>query len=447
MELKKGYLVLVFLLFVIALLLYLSFSTQIVFHDTPEYYSVTKDLAGYGNVGVYSTHSFVYSFFVAPFVRIFPSFLTIKLVNMFWLLLDTLLVFLFFKDKRVFLLWVFSPLVWLVSVQYSPILPASFFTLLMYLAFIKWESTKKSYFFVISALSGGMTFALYEPSIILIVFFMLSFFYKKSLLTSLLFLLLMFPTFAVRLLVDYVLTGFPFYSLVRYFGSNLAVVLGYNPGTSLLHGFASLETVYSLFLITPLLFMFFKVDFSKNKRLLLFVLLSSLFFFLRSGLVKYFLLIAPLIFLLLSSIMTKKLLVINSILSVILIVIFSQGSFATDYSKLVAEDMRLISIEYPSAHYVDAADASLYTWDGGYKFYNIYEYFNAATNSTYYSDYNIVVGNKRVNLYQILELKAALKPNYGADILTSPLLMEKGAVPLEGFKLQKCYQYLCLYKK
>ncbi|MEM4245077.1 MAG: hypothetical protein QXR60_02650 [Candidatus Nanoarchaeia archaeon] len=448
MRFNKNYIVFAFLFFVIGLTLYVSLSTKIIFHDTPEYFEVTKDLAGYGNVGVYSTHSFVYTYFISFFVKIFPSILIIKLINMFWLILDAFLLSIFFNDKRVFLLFIFSPMVWIVSIQYSPILPCSFFILLMYTTFMRWESTgNKSYFFV-SALSGGLTLALYEPSLIILLFFLVAFFYKKSFCTTLAFSFLMLPTFSLRLILDYFLTGFPFYSIVRYFGTNLAAVFGFNPGTKgFFHGFFSIETAYSPFLILPLIFLFFKVDFSKNKRLLLFVLLSSLFLFVRGGLVKYFLLIAPFIFVLLSPLMTKKLLVFNSILSVILIVLFSIPFFGADPTTLIYDDMRSIYTYYPSEHYIDGAYVSLYYWGDQYKFYNIYEYLHSVSNRPYYSDYGTVVNNKKVNLYQILELKAALKPNYGEDIITSPLIMKKNDTPLEGFKLLKCYQYLCVYTK
>lgn len=447
MQFKKSYLVLVLLLFFVALASYVSFSTRVVFHDTPEYFTVTKDLAGFGNTGVYSTHSFVYSLFTSFFVKLLPGFLVIKLVNVFWLFLDTLLIFFFFKDKRVFLLWVFSPLVWLVSVQYSPLLPASFFFLLMYLCFFRWEETGKRSYFVVAGLSAGMTFALYEPSIAILAIFIISFFYKKPFLTAVLFLLLALPTFSLRLLTDYFLTGFPFYSLVRYFGTNIAVVLGLNEGTKgFLHGLSSPTTLYSLFLIAPLIFLFYRVNFSKDKRLILFVLVSSLFLFVRSAYAKYFLLTAPLIFVLLAKVMTKKLIVVNSVVSLVLIALFSQGYFAPDPSNVIAGDMEVVSEDYPSVHYIDAADVSLYLWDGNYRFYVIYEYLDAV-GKVPFSDYEVVVQNRRVGLYQVLELKAALKPTYKDDILTSPLVVRKGDSPLEGFKLGRCYEYLCVYTR
>ena len=358
-----------------------------------------------------------------------------------------LLIFLFFRDRRVFWLWIFSPLVWLVSIQYSPVLPASFFVLLMYIAFVKWESTKKRVYFIVSALSGGLTFALYEPSILILALFVLVFFYKKSLLAAFSFVLLTIPAFLLRIASDYFVTGFPLYSLVRYFGTNLAVAFGLNPGTrGLLHGLSSTSTLYSLFIICPLIFMFFRVDFSKNKRLLLFVLLSGLFFFLRSAYSKYFLLIAPLIFVLLAPVMSRRLLVFNSIVSVVLIVVFSQGYFASDPSEVMARDMGLISRDYPSTHYIDLADVPLYLWDEKYQFYSIYEYLHSIGKLNY-SDYHLVVENKEVNFYQILELRAVLKPNYGGDIYTAPFIVKKGDKPLEGFKLEDCYEYLCVYKK
>ncbi|MFH1210403.1 MAG: hypothetical protein V1645_00655 [archaeon] len=437
-----------FLLFLVGLLFVAFFSAEVIFHDTPEYIEITKALAGYSTKGVYSTHSFVYSFFVAEFVKVFPSLITIKVVNLFWLVLTSLVLFFFYRDKRAFLLWVFSPLVWTLSIQYSPVVPASFFLLLMYIFFVKWESTDKRFYFVFSALSGGLAFSLYEPVFIVLAFFMFSFFLRKSFISALLFFLLMIPTFAVRLLVDQLLTGFPLYSLVRYFGTNLAVILGFNPGTKgFLHGIFFPQAYMLIFIIMPLLFMFYKVDFSKNKNLILFVLLNALFFFVRGGLIKYFLLFTPFIFILLAPIMSKKAMVINSVLSVLFIIILLFPSFGPDPSIAISRELPQIRSDFPSARYIDGADLNLYLWDNSYSFYRLEEYFLAVQGKEYSSDYHILVSDKRLDLFQELELRASLKVGYDDDVFDVPLIVRKGWQPLENFEFGKCYEYLCVYTK
>jgi hypothetical protein len=437
-----------FLLFLVGLLLFAVFSTEVLFHDTPEYIEITKALAGYTTKGVYSTHSFVYSFFVAEFVKLFPSLLTIKILNLSWLVLTSLVLFFFYRDKRAFLLWIFSPLVWTLSIQYSPVVPASFFLLLMYIFFVKWESEDKKYYFVLSALSGGLAFSVYEPVFIVIAFFMFSFFLRKSFISALLFFLLLLPTFAVRLLVDQVLTGFPLYSLVRYFGTNLAVILGFNQGTKgFLHGIFFPQAYMLIFIIAPLLFMFYKVDFSKNRKLMLFVLLNSLFFFVRGGLIKYFLLFTPFIFILLAPVLSKKLIIINSIISVFIIAILLFPYFGADPSIAIANELPKIRSDFPSEKYIDGADLNLYLWDNSYRFYRLEEYFLAVKGKNFSSEYQVVVENKGLDLFQVLELKAGLKVSYGKDIFTVPLIVRKGWQPLEKFEFGKCYEYLCVYTK
>ncbi|MFH1331912.1 MAG: hypothetical protein ABIH63_01365 [archaeon] len=448
MEFDRRYLLVFLLFFIVGLFLMAFFSTEIIFHDTPEYIEVTKGLAGYTTKGIYTTHSFVYSFFVAQFVKLFPSFLTIKVLNLSWLVLTSLLLYFFFRDKRAFLLWVFSPLVWTLSIQYSPVLPASFFVFLMYVMFVRWESTNKRSYFVVSALSGGLAFSLYEPVLIILAFFMLSFFFRKSFLSALLFVLLMLPTFAVRLLVDYHITGFPIYSLIRYFGTNTAVILGLNQGTKgFLHGLFFPQAYMIIFIIAPLLFLFYRVDFSKNKALILFVLLNSLFFFVRGGLIKYFLLFTPFIFLLLGPVMKKKAWVINSVLSVFIIVLLLYPHFGPDPYVSVNREMLQIRSEFPSDKYIDGADLNLYLWDNSYSFYRLEEYFYAVEGKDYSSNYRVVVPNKGLDLFQVLELNAVLRLTYKEDVLFSPLIVRKGWKPLENFELGKCYDYLCVYTK
>jgi hypothetical protein len=439
-----------FLIFLFGLLFFAFLSTTIIFHDTPEYLGVTKSLAGYKNIKIYSTHSFIYSLFVAQFVKVVPSFVTIKLINIMWLVLDALLLLLFFKDKRAFILWIFSPLLWCMSIQYSPILPASFFILLMYVMFLEWESTGKKFYFLVSALSGGFSFAVYEPSLLVLVFFIFSFFYKKNLISTLIFLILMLPTIALRFVVDYFLTGFPFYSIVRYFGTNLVVILGLNTGSpkGFFHGIFSPFSFYVIFMIIPLLILlFYKVGFPKDKRLLLFVLLSSLFFFTRGGLIKYFLLFSVFIIILLAPVFSKKFIVLNSIISVFLILLFTYPYFYADPASFIKEDMDRIVKDFPSPYYIDVADVSVYTWDETrFKFYRFEEYLLFLKGGEYYSDYKLTVDNK-INLYQILELETSLKKNFSDDISSYPLLLKKGAEPVKNTKLLRCYNYLCIYKQ
>src|SRR3989344_7420900 len=105
---NKG--ILIFLIFLIIIILFAIFSTKLLFHDSFQYITVAKEYAGISNSNVYTGHSTLYPFILAQFLKVFPSFIIIKIVNVIWLILITLLIYLFTKSKKTLLLWVFSPL-------------------------------------------------------------------------------------------------------------------------------------------------------------------------------------------------------------------------------------------------------------------------------------------------------------------------------------------------
>ena len=105
-------------------------STRMIFHDVPEYITIAKNFAGVNNIDLFSTHSLFYPLMISPFLKMWLSLIMIKLVNVFWLFLIALVLLFWLKDKRAFIIFAFSPLVWHLSVQTTPVLPASFFFLI-----------------------------------------------------------------------------------------------------------------------------------------------------------------------------------------------------------------------------------------------------------------------------------------------------------------------------
>ena len=81
MEINKKVFIATVLILIAGFVFFIFFSTRISFHDTHEYITVSKELAGIHNVRVHSGHSYVYPFFISIFLKIFPSMQTIKFIN------------------------------------------------------------------------------------------------------------------------------------------------------------------------------------------------------------------------------------------------------------------------------------------------------------------------------------------------------------------------------
>ncbi|MDD5178447.1 MAG: hypothetical protein PHT54_04185, partial [Candidatus Nanoarchaeia archaeon] len=304
-----------FVLFIIVLTLLSVFSNKLSFHDDMEYIVVAKDLAGFENSKVFSSHSIVYPFIISLFLKIAFSELTLKLVNMVWFIL---IAFVLFKlsSRKSFLLWIFAPIAYILFPQTSPTAPAAFFILLGYLMIKKHENEQKIKYFILSALCLGMSFALYTPSILPIILFIIAFFYDKKLANLFYYLAWMLPTIAITLILDYIYFGNPFYSIIWYMGVNILIALGLNQNIA----FSQISNIGGsilLFLvgISPLLFKIVKLDFKKYKRELIIIIPLVLFFIFRAAAeLKYMLLIAPIILILLSTVLTKKQIIISAVI-------------------------------------------------------------------------------------------------------------------------------------
>jgi hypothetical protein len=454
----------------IAFTLFTFFSTKIEFHDTPEYIAVAKHLAGYYNGKVYSTHSFVYTFFVAQFLKIFPSLFTIKFLNMVWIFLVGLLLYFFYKSKKMLLLWLLSPFAWIMSIQFSPILPTAFFVLLMYIAFKKWEIKKSILYLIISGFSAGLCVALYGASLFVVGFFTIIFFYKKSFRDFFLFSIFLFLGFSIRFLLDYYLVGFPFYSSIRYFGINLLIALGIHTTMgNMFYGITGKNYNWILlFIISPLLFYIYKINFKKYQREIIFVLLSFLFFFMRSGQYKYAFLFSPLIIVMLCGVLTKNQFKVSYVLSIIIIVLLVSGLGLSIFPK--SKETSFIFKDYFSDENIEKeVNEDLYKIISDYNFNKVHvsklillnswiiegpEFIREEekelydSNKTYFSKYEMEIKPKRIDLYKQLEIKAGLKRFEDHDLEGNiPLVLVKEEKVPVNYTRTKCYDILCVYEK
>ena len=212
-----------------ALLIFAFFSTKVSFHDTAEYITIAKHFAGIKNIDLFTAHSLLYPSVISFFLLGWKSLIMIKLVNVLWLFLMGATLLLWTKNEKAFLLFIFSPLVWYISIQTTPILPASFFFLLAFLFFNSPDIKQGK---IYSGIAFGISCAFYTPLILVAFFFLLIFFWKDKFYNLIFYILAIGVGFLPRMILDYYLFKMPFYSLLRYAGANAIVSLGLNPGTS-----------------------------------------------------------------------------------------------------------------------------------------------------------------------------------------------------------------------
>ena len=456
---------LLFLIYIVGLILFAVFSYKVVFHDTLEYMSLAKKLAGFLNSDVYITHSLVYPFFLSLFVKHFPSILTMRLVNIGFIILVGVLLYHLELKKTAFLIWAFSPIVWMFTIIISPFVPLSFFLLVAYLSVKKWQENKRGLYLVISALAIGLAAAFHDIFLFLGLFFILSFFYDKKLKKAILFLLFAFLSFSLRLILDASLFSltikdkiipFPFYSLIRFFGARLIIQLGLHPEAFALNfSFLNFESWGFLILISPLLFYLYKIDYQKNKNEVIFLTLST-FFFLIQGNYFYFIILTPVIIILLGNIFRKNELILHMVISFLIIFIMTYPYFITDKQEIEKRNFEINDLKtitkdftFDSVIFDPKALTLFYIWDKNLPYIVRSEQRDRILQNNLYTTQYTFETKQKIDTDKVFELKTGLKVNIkeGIDYENLPWLLEKGKIPPEGYKLTKCYELLCVYEK
>lgn len=443
--------------FAILLVLFALFSNQLHFHDTPEYITLAKSLIKYDHTSLYITHSLIYPFILGSLLKIWPSIIMLKLVNLFWLFLISLVFIAFTKDKKAFLLWIFSPLIWFMGIQISPILPTAFLLILGYFLMKKFEKTNKKNYLLLSGLSFGLTLAIYFAAIFFIALFILFYFYKRPLKELIFFLIAFLIAFSLELLLDQIIFGFPLYTLIRTIGLNLIVVLGLHQAKEqaalqiLTYGLSLQNWILLFIIISPLTFYIFKINFKEYYKEFFLIIISLLFYVLRGADIKYLLIFSPFVILLLSkSIKNKKTLLINGLLSFFIILYLISPFFGNTQDSQVISDLNNIHNDFKDINEFIAISPlylDMLEWDNKDMEYIWYEeYQMSQNNQTVFRDYKYVVHTPE-NYYNDMVLDTYLQRKNNANFENVDILISaKHDIP-EGFKPIKEYQVLVVSKK
>ncbi len=459
-ESKKIRIIIIFLFFILAILFYDIFSTRAGFTDTGEYINLAKEFAGLNKTNLYVYHSLSYSLFLALFLKLFPLLLTLKIINSLFLVLDAFLLYKITNNKKVLLLWIFSPLVYYMTIFISPILASSFFLLFAYYFFKKYEDENKKVYFITSALSLGLVGVFRTPELVLVLFFVIIFFYNRTFKEFFYYSILTLIMFSFQLLIDYIVFGVPYYSLIIYFAGQTFSYL--RPQ------FLRPIWLLSLFIMAPLTLLIFR---SQDKKELVFVLLSYIYFSIMAH-YRLLLVITPFVVLLLSKILSKKLIFVNSMVGVILIFSLTYGYFGNNDNNILKNDLINLEKDFEERIIVTSdGDAyffpALYWNDFHYiwlRDYNLYKQ-NKTTYNTYgirtyprlrdakIVEINVNLKQNRDPILQTINEKDTLfifkKDEFEHDIDSNLLIVYlfKERIKLEGIELVKCYNRICVFKK
>ena len=378
--------------------------------DVGDYTDSSKYFAGKYNADIRNSHSYLMGFVHSPLVYLSENFIFFKITSILFILLIIYSLYIISnRNKKVLWMALLSPIFWYMAPWVSPIQIASLFLIWAYYNIKLYQNSGKTKNLFFSGILLGLGLSFWDTmlylSIILGVVFLIDKRFYHSLYFGLAFIIGLFP----RLLLDSYLFGFPFYTLIKTFISGFVSVFF---GGIYTQNFETFRLAYFLlvFLSLPLYFwiIFRKEVFLKNKRDILFVLLSFLLI-LTNPQIRYVLAIVPIMLLIIYPYMNYKSLRNYYIYSTIIIFLFffpyiaqisyniNGGISGTDITgifisqkfeidsenpaKIILADLKEIEKEYPDETFVvgNLADdyqslAHIYWGSGIKEFVSIQDY-------------------------------------------------------------------------
>lgn len=473
---KLAYILLMFIIFLSILTQYYG-STDVV-----EYTGAAKFFAGEYNAKIRASHSMLYSFINAPFVLLFNSFLIMKIINLFFLILIIIsMYYISKKNKRVLLLMLASPIIWYMSPWISPIQLSTLLFLWGFFFIKKFENYNNKSCLFYSGVLIGLSVIIWNTALFIILFFIICFFYNKNINNFVFFMFSILVGFTPLFILDQVLYGFPLYSFTKFlFGiassSFFGTIYQGNLTTNSFVGYISFLIMLPFFGYTFFLKKFFK----ENKKTVIFITLSFIFFLVNPQ-IRYILFLWPTLILLLSKSLNKeqfkKQLIIFLIISLIVInpyliqIKYSTNARelssaiknldkieinSTSQEEIILNDLEKIIEEYPNETFIVGNHADNYAelaqiyWGKDVKeFVSIQDY-------NIYLDNDSTIFEKKVKFVPKIQdrrqiwLAGGMDKNENDKTNYQNITLAIGIgepIELEGFNLTKEYNSLYLSKK
>lgn len=330
--------------------------------DIGDYADSAKYFAGYFHASMRNSHSYVFGFIHSPFVKLTENYLSFKISSIIFLLSIVFSVYyLTGKNKKMLLLVLFSPIIWYMSPWINPIQISSLLLLWAYHFITIYKKEENLKYLISSGLLIGLSICFWNTALYFGIVLMLSFLYNKKSYHVLFYLISILIGLTPLFLIDFLLFGFPFYTLIK---TNIAqflfTFLGKGIYESSINSNILIDRIFVLLFFPFYFWLVFKPsNFKEEKNSVIFISLSILII-LSNPQIRYTLAIFPIILLFISKELDEKRIKKYLIFSTILIILIStpyiiQINYSinnkiegTDFYTILKDKSFLISIEFPS---------------------------------------------------------------------------------------------------
>lgn len=448
--------------------------------DVKDYSDTAKFFAGDYSAKLRTSHSVLYGLLLSPYVKIVNSYFFLKFSSTLFLVLIILsLYYLSGKKRETLLLGISLPLIWYMSPWVSPLPLVALLFLWGYFFINKFEESGKVNNLIYSGLLIGLAGAFWDTAFYFSFIFLIAFLYNKKFYYSLFFLIAVFVGMLPNFIVDYSIFGFPFYSKLKHISAVFAFAFyGGNYG----QGFPSdlfSKILVLLFVPWSLLIFRDKNSFLRDKKTLIFLILSLLFVLTNSQ-IRLLIVIAPIIVLLLGERLTKKQVKMQVIIFIILsLLVISPYIVQTKYQtngryfkaavaewdnltfsefefKKIQRNLETIGIEFKGEKFVilgkddDYRELAHYYWGTDIEeFVSVQDYklFLKGDNDIASKE---IRSNAPPDFRRELFFDIGLRKNSNDNTNYSALkygLSFSNSTDISGFELKKSYDYLYLFEK
>ncbi len=477
---REFYIVLILFIFLVLLSLITNYYGHL---DVFDYANVAKYFSNNYQAGLRTSHSLTYGILHAPLLNFFNNFLVMKLTGLFFYVLIMIsLYYISNKDKKILLLFIFSPIIWYMGPWINPLKLTSLLFLWGFYFMSLFDSSNKKTHLFLSGIFIGLSAILWNTVFYIFVLFIIVFLFNKKLSDFIFFLFSFFIGLFPLFISDILIYNLPFYTILKSVSAFFITLLQgsiYSNENLFTNSFIN---YLSFILILPLfIFNLFKPDvFKKNKKQIIFLLITILFT-LSNPQIRYILFFWPLILITLTPTLSEKQyktqIILFSIIALFVIfpylIQINYSTNAIDFNNLILninnisisnqisedlilQDLKSISHEFPNQSFIIGNNPDDYSILGFIywgkeinEFISIQDYEMFLKNNSVLFEKSISSNPKIKERRQIVITGKMQKPdndntdysklNYGIG-LNEP-------IDLSGFKLIKKYNLLYISEK
>jgi hypothetical protein len=292
--------------------------------DIGDYSDTAKYFADLQSSKIRNSHSYLYGFMLYPFVKLTSNFIFFKIVSLISLFLIIYLTYIFNnKSKKTFFLLLFSPIVWYMAPWINPLQLAGLFLLISYHNMVLYNDKKNLKNLLYSGVSLGLGWAIWDTILFFGIFLIICFLLNKKVNHLIYFLIAVLIGLSPRLILDQVLFGFPFYTILKSSFGTLANIFGGIYQRSSGHGRIDFLTLILLFVTIPFYYWSYysPKKIKENMPSITFISLCILLILFNPQL-RYMIVIVPIIILLIGKTIPVGAVKLQLVFSLIILLIF-----------------------------------------------------------------------------------------------------------------------------